>query len=347
MVSGYSLLFPQYTINVHVKAEMALNPNPWPPRTRRISLGDVNIVIPTLNEEKAIGLVLEELFSIGVKPEQVIVVDGHSTDRTREIASSKGVRVILQEGKGKADAIKTVLRYIDKPYTLVMDGDYTYPAYEIPKLVEKASRGFDEVIGARVNGRENIPLLNRLGNWIITKVFNILFGTNLRDVCSGMYLVNTRILREAPIESRGFSVEVDIAAKVASLTGRITEVPISYRKRIGEKKLRIIHGLYIVKDLVRLAWRYNPASLIFILGAVLTIPGIVIDSWVLLELLLYGIKRHVWATLGTLLTLTGLLSLALSIIAVYLKRFEYRLNQKLAIIHDMLEELESRLRSKS
>ncbi len=326
---------------------MALDYGSWGTRTRRISLEDINIVIPTLNEEKAIGLVLEELLSIGVKPEQVIVVDGHSTDKTREIASSKGVRVVLQEGSGKADAIKTALKYIDKPYTLVMDGDYTYPAYEIPKLVKKASKGFDEVIGARINGRENIPLLNRFGNRIITKVFNILFGTNLKDVCSGMYLVNTRILREAPIESKGFSVEVDIAAKVASLTGRIAEVPINYRKRIGEKKLRVVHGIYIVKDLVMLAWRYNPASLIFILGAALTIPGVLIDSWVLLELLVHGVKRHVWATLGTLLTLTGLLSLALSIIAVYLKRFEYRLNQKLAIIHDMLKELESRLRSKA
>lgn len=310
---------------------------------REIGLSDIAVLIPTLNEEEAIGLVLDELFNVGIKPEQIIVVDGRSTDRTREIARSKGVQVILQEGEGKADAIKTGIRYIDRAYTLIMDGDYTYPATEIPRLVEKASQGFDEVIGARIRGRENIPLINRLGNWVITKIFNLFFGTSLSDVCSGMYLVKTRILHEAPIESRGFSVEADIAAKVASLTGRIAEVPITYRKRIGRKKLRTIHGLRIIKDIVMLAWRYNPASLIFLLGAVLTIPGIVIDTWVLVQLLLYGVKRHVWATLGTLVLLVGLLSLALSIIAIYLKRFEYRLNHKLAIMHEILEGLEERL----
>jgi len=224
-----------------------------------------------------------------------------------------------------------------------MDGDYTYPATEIPRLVEKASQGFDEVIGARIRGRENIPLINRLGNWIITKVFNLFFSTGLSDVCSGMYLVKTRILHEVPIESKGFSVEVDIAAKVASLTGRITEVPITYRKRISKKKLRAIHGLHIIKDIIMLAWRYNPALLVFLSGAILTIPGITIDTWVLVQLLFYGIKRHVWATLGTLLSLVGLLSLALSIIAIYLKRFEYRLNHKLTIMHEILEDLEERL----
>ncbi len=309
------------------------------PKKREITLKDVEVVIPTLNEEEAIEKVLDEVFSVGIKPEQVMVVDGHSTDRTRDIAREKGVRVLLQEGKGKADAIKTAIKHATRPYMLVMDGDYTYPATEIPKLVGKANENFDEVIGARLYGRENIPLLHRFGNWVITKIFNLFFGTKLRDVLSGMYLVKLSLVRDLPIESRGFSIEVDIAAKVASITGKITEIPIYYRRRIGEKKLRMIHGILIVKDIVKLAWRYNPAFIILILGALLFIPGLAINLWVLVRLLFYGIKHYVWAIIGTLIVSSGVLTLALAVITIYLKRFEYRITHHVLEIRRELNEV--------
>ncbi len=313
------------------------------PKKERVRISDVEVVIPTLNEEEAIGKVLDEIYSVGIKPEQVLVVDGHSTDRTREIAEEKGAKVILQEGKGKADAIKTAIKHIARPYMLVMDGDYTYPATEIPRLVEKASESYDEVIGARLYGRENIPLLHRFGNWIITRIFNLFFGTKLRDVLSGMYLVKLDLVKNLPIESKGFSIEVDVAAKVASITGKITEVPIHYRKRIGKKKLKMIHGALIVKDIVKLAWRYNPAFIILMLGSLLFIPGLVINSWVLVRLLFYGIKHHVWAIIGTLILSSGVLTLALAVITIYLKRFEYRITHHILEIKHELNNIIERL----
>lgn len=300
---------------------------------------NIEIVIPTLNEEKAIGLVLDEIKRVGIDLRQVLIVDGNSSDRTRDIALEKGARVIIQEGRGKADAIKTAIKHVTKPYMLVMDGDYTYPATEIPKFVEKVREHYDEVIGARLYGRKNIPLLNRIGNWIITKIFNLFFGTKLRDVLSGMYLVKVDLIREIPIESKGFSIEVDIAAKIASITGKITEVPINYRERIGEKKLKMIHGILIVKDIVKLAWRYNPAFLILILGALLFIPGLSINLWVLGRLLFYGIKHYIWAIIGTLILSSGVLTLALAIITIYLKRFEYRITHNMFEIRRKLNEV--------
>ena len=316
------------------------------PKKKEITLKDIEVVIPTLNEEEAIGKVLDEIFSVGIEPEQVIIVDGHSTDRTRDIAKEKGARVLLQEGKGKADAIKTAIKHATRPYMLVMDGDYTYPATEIPRFVEKANESFDEVIGARLYGRENIPLLHRFGNWIITRIFNLFFGTRLRDVLSGMYLVKLSLVRGLPIESKGFSIEVDIAAKVASITGKITEIPIHYRKRIGEKKLKMIHGVLIVKDIVKLAWRYNPAFIILVLGALLFIPGLTINLWVLIRLLFYGIKHYVWAIIGTLILSSGVLTLALAVITIYLKRFEYRITHHVLEIRRELNEVLEMLNEK-
>ena len=288
----------------------------------------VTVVIPTLNEEEAIGKVLDELFSEGFS--RVVVVDGGSTDRTREIAASKGARVVMQEGRGKTLAIKTSLKYVDTPFTLIMDGDWTYPARHIRELLREAlEKGYDEVIGARVYGRENIPLVNRFGNWIITKAFNVLFGVSLSDVCSGMYLVRTEVLREVDFVTRSFSIEVEIAALVASTSRRIGEIAISYRERIGRAKLGKRHGLLILVDAVRLAWRYNPAFFIFMASSALMVPALIILAWVAYELLFRGVKHFVWAILGMGALGAGILSLLLAIMALYLKRMEYRILDKI------------------
>ncbi|MEM0352605.1 MAG: glycosyltransferase family 2 protein [Sulfolobales archaeon] len=284
-----------------------------------VSKEEITVLIPTLMEEEAIGLVLSELKSEGYT--NILVVDGHSTDRTVEIAKSMGVEVTYQDGRGKADAIKTGLRYVRTPYVVVMDGDYTYDPKDIEKLLESMDE-YDEVIGVR--DRANIPRVNRFGNLVITWLFNLLFGTKLRDVCSGMYLLRTDVAREVGFESRGFSVEVEIAAHVASTGGRIGEVEISYRKRIGRPKLRKVHGLQIATTAVRLMLKYNPTFFFFLASSLALIPGVVIIGYVAYKLLFYGVKHYVWALLGVTAGGVGLISLLIAIFALYMKRFEYR-----------------------
>ncbi|MEM2413063.1 MAG: glycosyltransferase family 2 protein [Sulfolobales archaeon] len=284
-----------------------------------VSKKEVTVLIPTFMEEEAIGLVLSELKSEGYT--NILVVDGHSTDRTVEIAKSMGVEVTYQDGRGKADAIKTGLRYVRTPYVVVMDGDYTYNPKDIEKLLESMDE-YDEVIGVR--DRVNIPRVNRFGNLVITWLFNLLFGTKLRDVCSGMYLLRTDVAREVGFESRGFSVEVEIAAHVASTGGRIGEVEISYRKRIGRPKLRKVHGLQIATTAVRLMLKYNPTFFFFLASSLALIPGVVIIGYVAYKLLFYGVKHYVWALLGVTAGGVGLISLLIAIFALYMKRFEYR-----------------------
>lgn len=288
----------------------------------------LTIVIPTLNEEEAIGKVLEELIGLGYDKEQIIIVDGHSKDKTVEIAREKGVKVIYQDGKGKAEAIKTAIEHVNTEYMLVMDGDYTYD----PKYIDKMLRyiwEYDEVIGARTIGRENIPLINRFGNWVITKAFNILFGIKLKDVCSGMYLIKTNIAKEIKYESGGFSLEIEIAAHTASMSGKIRDIDIKYRKRIGKQKLSRLHGLKILFDAVILAWKYNPAFFIFGIGSLLTIPAIIIIGWVAYEYIILGIKHYIWAMIGLSLGSIGVIATLLAIMTLYLKRLEIRILEKI------------------
>jgi len=296
----------------------------------------ITVVIPTLNEENAIGKVIEEVKQQGIT--NILVVDGYSTDRTVKIAREKGAKVIMQEGKGKADAIKTAVKHVNTPYMLVMDGDWTYPAKHIKDMLELVGE-YDEIIGARLNGRRNIPLANRFGNKILTMAFNTLFGTKLRDVCSGMYLIKTELAKEADYEMRGFSVEVELAAHVASTTGRITDIPIEYRQRKGRSKLAKSHGFKILNDIIKLTWRYNPTFFIMILGSTLTIPALLILAWVAVELIFFGVKHHVWAILGSTMATAGITSLTLAVMAIYLKRLEYRMHKKVREIYDNVKEL--------
>jgi dolichol-phosphate mannosyltransferase len=288
----------------------------------------LTVVIPTLREEEGIGKVIEELYRFGIK--NVLVVDGGSEDRTREIASSMGASVIIQEGRGKADAIRTALKHVETPYMVVMDGDHTYPARHIAELLELAEKKrLDEVIGFRARGRENIPLVNRLGNWIITKAFNLLFATNLSDVCSGMWLVRTDVAREVEFEAKGFSVEVELAAHVASTTRRIGEVPIEYRPRMGKPKLKRRHGLTIMLSALRLALRYNPTFLLFSAASSIVIPSSILAAWVGYRWLALGIKHYIWGVIAVVGLGVGAISLMLAAMALYLKRLELRLMEKL------------------
>ena len=203
---------------------------------------DINVIIPTLNEGDAIGPTIDEVMQY-VQRENIIVVDGNSTDNTREEVEKRGVRFFTQSGSGKADAIRHALKYVDKEYVLVMDGDYTYPAKYIKDLYNtiKSNDEIDHVIGVRNRKRQG--LIYRFGNWFLIKFFDVLFSVHLDDVLSGMYIVRRKALEGAVFEMKGFSIESEIAAHISSLGNKIAQVSIEYRERLGEKKLGVRHGI--------------------------------------------------------------------------------------------------------
>jgi len=285
----------------------------------------LTVIIPTLNEVEGIGLVIDELLSVGIPKDSILVVDGGSTDGTVDIVKSKDVKLVIQEGRGKALAIATALKYVKTPYVAILDGDYTYPAKYIPELLKKALEGYDEVLGFRKYVEGTQPLIYRLGNYILTKLFNILFNTRLSDVLTGMYVVKTSKLNELNFEFSGFSVEAEIITHIASTSGRVTEVPIEYRRRLGKKKLGVLDGFKIARDTLRLTWRYNPTFLIFLLGSLLLIPGLVLGGYVAYHYFFTGIKYYVKGLIAIMLTLAGFQSLIAAIITLYVKRIELRI----------------------
>jgi glycosyltransferase involved in cell wall biosynthesis len=214
----------------------------------------VTIVIPTLNEREAIGKVLDELLSIGLN--NVLIVDGNSSDGTLDIVKKYPVSIIFQHGKGKAGALKTAFEKVKTSYMIFMDGDFTYDPSCIYRFLEHM-QSYDQVIGVRDLDKKNMSVLHKLGNKIITTTFNALIGTSLSDVCSGMYALRTKIVKDIDLSSTGFEVEVEIAAHIAS-SGRITEVPINYRQRVGKQKLSTWkNGFKILNTILKFAMTHR------------------------------------------------------------------------------------------
>jgi dolichol-phosphate hexosyltransferase len=285
----------------------------------------VTVVIPTLNEREGIGKVLDDLKHEGF--ENLLVVDGYSSDETRKIAESKGAVVLQQRGAGKAGALATAIDAVDTPFMVVMDADDTYKAADIHRLLGHAAE-YDEVIGARTGGRKNIPVVNRVGNWLISKAFKLLFDEPITDVLSGMYLLRTEAAREVKITSVSFDIEVEIASGIAS-NGKITQVPISYGERLGTQKLRSRDGFRIVSTLFWMAYYYNPVILFGGLISLTAIPAAGILAWTLYEKLASNVWHGGYALLGVVLLLFATQGAAVSLGSLLTKRSENRIMREL------------------
>jgi dolichol-phosphate mannosyltransferase len=188
----------------------------------------------------------------------MVVVDGNSIDRTIEIAKNMGADVMLQQGRGKGDAmfqgIKTLAAKV--PYIVFTDADYTYPAQYIPQMVEilEANPHVGMVIGNRFKGQYNLSktITNPfyVGNKLLAFAQLVMNGVNLGDPLSGLRVVRTQALDGWKPKSKGFDVEAEMNTIVERRGYGIMEVPIDYRNRMGEKKLKLRHGLGIMKRIL-------------------------------------------------------------------------------------------------
>lgn len=282
----------------------------------------LTIVLPTLNEEKAVGEVIDELNKKGYS--NILVVDGHSNDKTVEIAKSKGARVVIQEGKGKTDAIKSCIKHLNTEYTLFMDCDFTYDPKDIEKFLDKIC-DYDEVIGDRNLKTQNMSKLNRVGNSIITKFFNLVISTDLTDVLSGMYMLKTELLKQIELKTKGFQLEVELAAKAAE-NGKVIQVPINYRPRMGESNISPVReGWNNIRDILKFSYSYNPTILFSILSGLIMIPGVILVTYV-------GIRWIVgdWHAgilqIGILLLVIGSNAVAFTFISMIIRRIERKMN---------------------
>ena len=200
----------------------------------------VSVIIPTMNEEKSVGLVIDEVNkALGAIPHEVLVVDTDSKDHTREIASGKGAVVIDEPRRGYGRAYKTGFEKAQGEIIATLDADMTYPAEMLPRLVEMLEKdNLDFITTNRFADMQKgaMSAKHRLGNWVLSVTARVLFRVRVRDSQSGMWVFRRSILPDLQLESDQMSLSEEIKVE-AFRKKRAAEVPIAYRLRVGDVKL--------------------------------------------------------------------------------------------------------------
>jgi dolichol-phosphate mannosyltransferase len=247
---------------------------------------EVCILIPTLNEGPTIGNVVREFKAQGYN--NILVIDGKSTDNTVKIAREAAATVRTQSGTGKGNAIIEAFEVIDQSYILMLDGDGTYSAKDAEKMLAPLFIGFDQVIGDRlINAEEgSFSRLNLFGNHMLNLLFKVAHSRDLHDILSGYRAFTKLAVQQMHLKERGFEIETEISVEAVRNGQRIMVVPIKYLRRPGGTgtKLSPFHdGIKIVSTIYRLARMNNPMFYFGMMGLFTTLLGILTGIYVVLE----------------------------------------------------------------
>lgn len=209
-----------------------------------------SIVVPARNEEETIGQVL-----LGVQnmTDDLVVVDGQSSDRTVSIARNYGARVLQDNGLGKGDAIRVALAAVRHPITVFIDADGSHDPKDIPKLVAPIETDeADLVMGSRMlGGSEELfgsisEVIRLMGSLVISLSINYRYGLRLTDYQNGFRAIRTEVGRTIGLTSNITTIEQEMAMKCLKHHYRVTEVPThEYRRKGGVTKINVMKVAHI------------------------------------------------------------------------------------------------------
>lgn len=195
--------------------------------------GRVAILIPCFNERATIGKVVRD-FRASLPEALVVVYDNGSSDGSRGEAEAAGALVGDEPRKGKGHVIRAMFRDIEAEVYVLVDGDDTYSAKDAGRLLAPIAEGrADMVVGSRLaqDSGESFRPLNLIGNWMFTRLFNLLFGARISDTLSGYRALSRNLVRSLRLDSGGFDIETEINIGAVEGGFRIAEVSLPYFRR--------------------------------------------------------------------------------------------------------------------
>ena len=209
-----------------------------------MSTARVTVVIPTRDEE---GMIAEMVESVRPYADEILVVDGHSRDRTREIAAEHNARVILDHGKGKGEALRYSLTQATGDIVVFIDADGSHDPKDIPAMVAPIKAGqSDLVVGSRGRGGSDelhgtlAQLIRYVGSQIIMLIINYRWGTQLTDSQNGFRAIRRDVGLKLGLTSNLTTIEQEMMMRALKLGYRVSEIPAhEYERKWGKSKVSV------------------------------------------------------------------------------------------------------------
>ncbi len=279
----------------------------------------VSVVIPCLNEEAnieaCVAAALGALHDAGI-PGEVIVADNASEDRSAELATAAGARVVAEPRRGYGSAYLAGFAAARGRYIVMGDADLTYDFAEIPRFVEKLEDGAELVIGDRMGNIHPgaMPWLHRyVGNPVLTGTLNVFFRTGVSDAHCGMRALRRDVLPRLDLRTTGMEFASEMVIRAAKEKLDIREFPIEYHPRGGDSKLSSFRDGW---RHLRFLLVHSPTHLFMVPGALLLALGTLVALVSLLQIDVLGRSWELHAMVGgALLMIVGVQVVALGLCA--------------------------------
>jgi glycosyltransferase involved in cell wall biosynthesis len=279
----------------------------------------IAVIVPCRNEAASISSVVHD-FHAAVPGSTVFVYDNNSDDETAKIAAEAGAVVRSELLPGKGNVMRRMFADIDADIYILVDGDDTYDAASAGKMIEKLETEIlDMVTGVRVSvDDESYRPGHRFGNFMLTGIVAMIFGSRSSDLLSGYRAFSRRFVKSFPALTSGFEIETELTIHALELRMPIDEVETPYQSRPdgSESNLRTIQdGMRILKTILLLAKTERPLHFFGLFFVILATAAIAL-SWPLFSTYMETglVPRFPTALMSTGLMLLAFLSMACGII---------------------------------
>jgi len=280
---------------------------------------EVAILVPCHNEEITIANVVRD-FRAQIPNAAIYVYDNNSTDNTAQVAADAGAIVRKETQQGKGHVVRRMFSDIEASVFVLVDGDDTYDAASVGKLIDTLlSEHVDTVNARRVSNVDKAyPFGHQFGNRMLTGIVNWLFGKRCTDILSGYRAFSRRFVKSFPALSTGFEIETELTVHGLSLNIPMAEIDTPYKDRPedSDSKLNTYRdGFRILWTIMILTKDYRPFFFYSIISAVLAGLSLAIGIPIVIEFLNTGlVPRFPTAFLAASVMVLAFLSLATGLI---------------------------------